>query len=172
MELKYYIIIACVVLGLFLFFKEIKRPNKAQLVFRLLATLVMLISFALLIVPISYQVKQEEPRGELNLFTKGVIADTVAKIKSQKFTLDSAVLKSNPRSQINFISDLAYQLKEHPSVKKINIYGYGLGDDELTLLKNHQLTFHPSPLPAGFISASWPKKISATKPLVVQGIYN
>ena len=170
MELKYYIIIACILLGLFLFFKEISRQNKAQLILRLVATLAMLVSFALLIVPITYQVKQEEPTDELNLFTEGVNSDTIAKIQSQKFTLDSAVLKANPRSQISFIADLAYHLKAHPSVKKINIYGYGLGDEDLATLQNHQVSFHPANTPEGIVSASWPKKISGTTPLLVQGI--
>jgi hypothetical protein len=172
MELNYYIIVACILLGLFLFYKEIRRHNKGQLIFRLLATFFMLLSFALLIIPISYQVQQEEPIGELNLFTNGVHLDTVAKIKSQKFTLDSSVLKSNSRSKIGFIPDLAYHLKAHPSVKKINIYGYGLADEDLAALKNHQVAFHPADVPEGIISASWPKKISATTPLRVQGRYN
>ena len=172
MEFNYYIIIACVLLGLFLFFKEVCRQNKGQLIFRLLATLLMLVSFGLLIIPISYQVKQEEPIGELNLFTKGVHPDTVAKIKSQKFTLDSSVLKANLRSSISFIPDLAYHLKANPSVKKINIYGYGLADEDLLALKNHLVAFHPADVPEGIISASWPKKISTTTPLRVQGMYN
>lgn len=172
MELNYYIIVACVLLGLFLFYKEIRRHDKEQLIFRLLATFFMLVGFALLIIPISYQVQQEEPIGELNLFTNGVHLDTVAKIKSQKFTLDSSVLKSNSSSKIGFIPDLAYHLKAHPSVKKINIYGYGLSEDDLAVLKNHQVAFHPADVPEGIISASWPKKISATTTLRVQGRYN
>ncbi|RZJ80246.1 MAG: hypothetical protein EOO47_08200, partial [Flavobacterium sp.] len=90
MEFKYYIIIACILLGLFLFYKEISRQSKGQLIFRLLATFFVLVSFALLIIPICYQVKQEEPISELNLLTQGVHSDSVAKISSQKFTLDSA----------------------------------------------------------------------------------
>lgn len=172
MEFNYYIIIACILLGLFLFYKEMSRQNKGRLIFRLLATSAMLLSFVLLVVPITYQVKQEEPISELNLLTQGVISDTIAKIKSQKFTLDSAVLKSNSRSEISFIADLAYHLKAHPSVKKINIYGYGLGDEELAELQNHQVAFHPADAPEGIISASWPKKINATTPLQVQGRYN
>lgn len=172
MEFNHYVIIACVLLGLFLFFKEISRQNKGQLIFRLLATFFMLVGFCLLIIPISYQVKQEEPISELNLLTQGVHSDSLTKIKSQKFTLDSSILKVNSRSQINFISDLAYHLQENPSIKKINIYGYGLGDDELVALKNHQVAFYPSNKPAGIISASWPKKINATTELVAQGIYN
>ncbi|TKB99474.1 hypothetical protein [Pedobacter cryotolerans] len=172
MEFKYYIIIACILLGLFLFFKEISRQNKGQLIFRLLATLTMVLGFALLILPVSYNEKIEEPIGELNLVTQGVNSDTIAKISSQKFTLDSSVLKANSRSQINFIPDLVYHLQEHPSIKKINIFGYGLGDEELAALKNHQVAFHPADVPEGIISASWPKKINATSPLRLQGIYN
>ncbi|MES2445657.1 MAG: hypothetical protein V4546_00670 [Bacteroidota bacterium] len=172
MEFKYYIIIACILLGLFLFFKEISRQNKGQLIFRLLATLTMVLSFVLLILPVSYNVKIKEPIGELNLVTQGVNSDTIAKISSQKFTLDSSVLKANSRSQINFIPDLVYNLQEHPSIKKINIFGYGLGDEELAALKNHQVAFHPADVPEGIISASWPKKINATSPLRLQGIYN
>ena len=143
MEFKYCVILACLVLAVFLVVKEIKRQDKSSLIGRLSASLVMVMCFALLIIPFQYTIKIEEPIAELNFYTE----------------------KTNP-----FV-DLNYHLKAHPEIQKINIYGYGLSADELKKLRDYQLIFHPSDIPSGFTSASWPKKIKATEQLTIQGSY-
>jgi len=172
MELKYYVIITCLILGVFLFYKEISRINKSQLLWRLLASLLMVISFALLIIPITYTIRKEEPIHELNLITEGANPATFATISAQKYTLDSSLLSVKKGTRIKFIEDLAYHLQEHPDLKQVNIYGYGLKEKELSVLKNYKINFHASPFPSGINSASWQKKINATESLEVQGIYN
>lgn len=143
MEFKYSVILLCLAFATFLTVKEIKRGDKSRLIARVLASMVMVACFALLIIPIYYTAKKEEAVGEINFFTE----------------------KANP-----FV-DLHYHLKSHPEIKKINIYGYGLSAEELEKFQDYQLSFHPSALPSGFISATWPKKIKATGQLMVQGIY-
>ena len=126
MEFKYYLIIACLLLGAFLCYKEISRQHKSKLLWRLLASLLMVFSFALLIIPITYTIQKEEPIHELSLITEGVIPDTLVTIKAQKYTLDSSIVSTKKNSSIKLIQDLAYHLQEHPELKKVNVYGYGL----------------------------------------------
>lgn len=172
MEFKYYVIIACLALGVFLFFKEISRNNKSQLIGRLLASLVMMVSFVFLLIPITYTIQKEEAVHELNLITEGTIPDTIAAINAQKYTLDSSMISNKKGLNVKYIEDLAYYLQGHPEIKKVNIYGYGLQEEELDLLKSQQVSFHASASPSGINSANWQKKIKATETLEVQGIYH
>ncbi len=144
MEFKYGIILACFALAVFLVVKEMKRNDKSRLVWRLFASTLMSVSFALLIIPITYSIEKEEAVGELNFFTE----------------------------KTNHFTDLNYHLKSHPEIKKINVYGFGFSDEELTALRAYHLSFHPLAVPSGILSISWPRKIKASAQLTVQGIYN
>lgn len=143
MEFKYGVILACLALTIFLIVKELRRTDKSRLLWRLVAAIFMVASFACLIIPITYSIKKEELAGELNLYTE----------------------------KANHFIDLNYYLKENPQIKKINIYGYGLNDEELKVIKGYQISFHPLAIPSGIISVSWPKKIKAATQLAVQGVY-
>lgn len=155
MEFNYCVILICLGFAFFLIVKEIRRNDTSRLVWRLVANIFMVISFALLIIPITYSTKMVAPARELNLLTEGT-------------SLDS---NSYPKQGIH-LADLNYHLKLHPEIKKINVYGYGLSVNELKTLKEYQLTFHPSTNPSGFISASWTKKLGISTQLVVQGVYH
>lgn len=137
-----------------------------------MATVLMLACFALLIIPISYSVKKKTPAGVLTLLTAGTHLDTIAAIKGAKYDLDSTLFPMRKSQRINHIADLAYYLKGHPTVKTVNIYGYGLSETELKALKDKQISFHPAIRPSGIISASWQKKLKATESLNVQGVYH
>ncbi|TCC87067.1 hypothetical protein EZ428_22995 [Pedobacter frigiditerrae] len=171
MEFNLIIILVCSSFAGFLIFKEFKRNDKSKLIWRLVASVLMVACFALIIIPISYLVKKQEPAGVLNLLTAGTALDTIATIKETKYDLDSTLFPIRKNQKINHLADLAYYLKEHPTVKRINIYGYGLGENELKTLKDKQVSFHPSNVPSGVISASWQKKLKATESLKVEGVY-
>ncbi len=98
--------------------------------------------------------------------------ESIATIKDTKYDLDSTLFPVRKNQKINHLADLAYYLKEHPTIKKINIYGYGLSANELKTLKDKQVSFHPADIPSGIISASWQKKLKASESLKVQGVYN
>ncbi|RZK37522.1 MAG: hypothetical protein EOO90_25000 [Pedobacter sp.] len=172
MEFYLIVILICVAFAVFLTFKEFKRSDKSRLAWRWVASILMVVFFALLIIPIGYSVKKKEPAGVLNLLTVGTDLDTIAAIKETKYDLDSALFPARKNQKINHITDLAYYLKEHPTVKKVNVYGYGLSENELKTLKDKQVFFHPAALPSGIISASWPKKLKASESLKVEGIYH
>jgi len=144
MEFNYGVMLVCLAFTVFIIGKEIQRTDKSRLIIRVLASILLGTSFALLILPIHYLIKKEKPAGELNYDTE----------------------------RNNHFADLNYHLKAHPEIKKINIYGYGLNSEELIKLKDFQLSFHPLAGPSGIISASWPMKIKASEQLNVQGIYN
>jgi len=172
MELKWIIILVCIAVAGFLTFKEFKRNDKSRLIWRWVASVLMVACFALLIIPISYSVKKQEPAGVINLLTDGTTLDTIATIKDTKYDLDSTLFPIRKNQKINHIADLAYYLKEHPNIKKINIYGHGLGENELKTLKEKQVSFHPAMVPSGVISASWQNKLKVSESLKVQGIYH
>lgn len=172
MEFKYIIILISIVFTAFLVFKEIRRADKGRLILRLLASIFMAASFALLIIPITYSVTKEEPAHEINLLTEGFTLDSISTIKGNKYDLDSTLFPKNKAFKISHIADLTYFLKEHREIKKINIYGYGLDDSQLKGLSDYQISFHPSALPSGIFSSNWQKKLNASENLIVQGIYN
>jgi hypothetical protein len=166
MEFKYLIIACCFAFTIFLVFKELKRNDKSRVAWRITASILMVLSFALLIIPISYTIEKEEPINELNLLTEGTTTTVASSLKARSYTLDSALQKAN------FLPDLAYHLKAHPNIKQINVYGYGLADQDLDKLKDYHISFHPTATPAGIITANWPKKLSSSTMLTVQGIYH
>lgn len=172
MESKFIIYIVCGILALILIFKEIKRNSKCNLAWRILASLLMVISFAFLIIPISYQTSVRQAKAELNLITEGTDLDTITKIKGEKFDLDSNLFSDQKKLKIKHIEDLAYYLQEHKDIKKVNIFGYGLHEEQLNKLQDYQISFHPAAIPSGIISASWQKEIKTTENLNVQGVYN
>jgi hypothetical protein len=172
MEFNDIVLIICAILALFLVFKEVRRNSKVNLTWRILASLLMVISFALLIVPINYQTIKKQTTEELTIITEGTDADTIANIKGDKYDLDSSQFLSQKSLKIKHIEDLAYYLKEHNDIKKVNIYGYGLDEQQLKKLEGYHVTFHPASLPQGIISASWQTKIRATEDLKIEGIYN
>ncbi|MES2653762.1 MAG: hypothetical protein V4663_18640 [Bacteroidota bacterium] len=157
MEINYSIALLCLGFLAFLLFKEVKRSDKARLFGRILACVLMVTSFALFIIPITYSTKKVEPANELTLLTEGTSVDTILALKSAK---------------TSHLANLTYHLKAHPEIKKINVYGYGLSDTELKMLKGYELSFHPSASPSGTISIGWPKKLNVSEQLIVQGVYH
>lgn len=168
MEIKYIAIIACAFLLLFLLYMEIKRKNKARLIWRIMANIIAITCFVLLLIPIEYKTYLKQNANELILLTKGTNQDSIAKIKGQKYALASAEINN---TNTTLIPDLSYFLKANPTVKKLSIYGYGLNNDELNALKRYQITFHPTEKPTGIIAINWQRKLKTTEKLMVQGIY-
>lgn len=172
MEFKYIAIGLCLILAGFLLLKEWQRANKARRIWRLLASSVAALCFALFIFPISYQVEKPERPHELNLLSTGVSKDTLDKLKGRLLTIDARLHQSLKLPKLSLIADLPYFLKSKPEINHLNIYGYGLNADELPALKDHQLSFHPSEIPKGLISANWNSRLKSSETLAIQGLYN
>lgn len=168
MEFKYIpILVALLFLG-FLLYKEIKRPNKARLFWRILASIIAISCFVLLIVPVKYETHLQQQAGEVILLTAGTHPDSVASLKGKKYALTSVDLKNIKATSI---PDLSYFLKTNSNIRKLDIYGYGLNAAELEKLKDYKLSFHPSASPGGIIAANWQEKLKPSDALTVQGTY-
>lgn len=169
MEFKYIATVFALLLLIFMLYKEYKRPEQQRLIFRLIASIVAVISFLLLIVPIHYQVSQTVKPDEISFLTNSTNPDSVTQ-KSKLFTSDSSVLKVLGK-KVNFIADLDYYLASHPEVKTIHLYGEGLDLLALERLKPRQIVYHKPPLPAGIQSCNWNRKITHSEELRIQGVY-
>lgn len=172
MKFNEIVCLICAILLLLLIFKEVRRVSKVNLIWRVLASVLLVVSFALLIVPINYQTTKEHASAELNLITEGADIATIAKIKGEKYDLDSNQFLSQKSLKIKHIEDLAYYLKENIDIKKVNIYGYGLDEHQLKQLEGYQTVFHPAAMPLGVISANWQKKIRETENITISGLYH
>lgn len=173
MEQRYLVIIACVLVAAFLLYKETKRADKRRLVWRLLASFVAVCTFAILIVPISYQVKITGRLNEMILITPGTPPDTIKKYRQQTlYATDRAIVTTNPTQKIRFLPDLLYFLQTNKMISKLNIYGIGLAADELKQIENQEVNFYPVLPPNGIISCNWNQQIKSTENMRVQGMYN
>jgi len=168
MDFKYIVLILSVVLLSFLLYKEYNRANKARLFWRILASIAAVSSFALLIIPIKYNSGLKQNSNEITLITQGANMDSLTKVAGIKYTLEALGSKNK---NVVFIPDLSYFLASHKDVRKLNIYGNGLADNELKSLNGYELNLHPSKLATGIISANWQPKIKATERLIIQGVY-
>ncbi|KQR70112.1 hypothetical protein [Pedobacter sp. Leaf176] len=168
MEFKYIVLILSMLLMVFMLYKEINKTKKARLFWRILASILAVSCFALLVIPIKYNSSLKQNANEITLITEGTHPDTLARVSGTKYALDSSGSKSN---KLIFIPDLSYFLATHKDVRKVNIYGNGLPDEELENLIGYELNFHPSEIPTGIISANWQAEIKTTEQLTVQGIY-
>jgi hypothetical protein len=170
METNYAMIIAAVLLLGFLIFKELKRPNKAHLPFRILAVSAAVSALVLFVFPLKYEVSKNASPARLNILTAG--ADLRKLSDETYFTTDSSVLIQAARKNIKYIPDLSYYLRAHPELNALQVAGYGLGLQELNALKDYSYHFEPAARPGGIIACSWPHTIRKTARLVVQGMYN
>ncbi|MBO9674763.1 MAG: hypothetical protein J7577_15045 [Sphingobacteriaceae bacterium] len=168
MEFKYITMLAGLLLMAFLLYKELRRPNRTRLTWRILANIVAVGCFVLLIVPIRYETHIKQNPDEIILLTEGTNPDSVAKLKGKKYALPPVDLKNE---KATILPDLSYFLKSNPNIRKINIYGYGLSKGDLENLKGYQANFHPSVSPSGIIAVNWPDKLKTSDVLNVQGTY-
>ncbi|SHE73304.1 hypothetical protein [Pedobacter caeni] len=172
MEFKYIAILLCLILGVFLSLKEWRRSNKARLIWRLAASYLAIVCFALFIFPISYQVKRAERPHELNVLTEGVSKDTINSLKGRIVTTDVRFDQALKVPRLSLLPDLSYFLKSQPDLNHLNIYGYGLPAAQLAELKDYQLNFHPAAQPEGLISGNWNSRLSDAEQLTLQGVYH
>ena len=169
---KIYSIIFLALLLSFLIFKEIERKNKSNLIFRLSASILAIVSLLFILYPINYDRKVSLSNSTIAiLLTDGYSQDSLEKYKGASlFSTDIAITKKD--NKVQYIHDITYFLTSKPDYQTLHIFGYGLELDELKSLKNKNLIFHPTALKNGVSSISWPEKIRSGEQLLVQGKYN
>jgi hypothetical protein len=172
MEFKHIAILLCLVFGILLVIIEIRRANKARLVWRISSSIFAVTSLLFFLVPLQYKVETKDSPSELLLLTPGANLDSLKNLdKKRFFTTDPTVAFEMGKGTEN-IPDLFYYLKSHPEVKNIDVYGYGLNDEDLKSLSEYNLTFHPSPAPQGVLFCDWNQQVKTTDLLKVRGTYN
>ena len=169
---KIYTIIPLALLLGFIVFKEITRKNKSNLIFRIAASVLAILSLFFIALPIRYDRKISTDNGNSAvLLTEGYHKDSLAAWKDVSlFSTDKEITEKDKK--VNYIPDIAYFLSSNPDYQNFHILGYGLESDELKSLKTKNLIFHPSALADGISSISWPGKIRSGEQLLVQGRYN
>src|SRR3989339_84974 len=133
MENIFITILTLVLLG-FLLFKEIKRKNKANLIFRIAATCLAAIALIFIAIPITYQ-KKADPKEENTavLITEGFQKDSLGRFKNiPAYTTNPVVANAN--RSVKLIPDLAGFLAMNRQFSKFHVLGYGLDDQELELI--------------------------------------
>ncbi|RZK83092.1 MAG: hypothetical protein EOO92_00420 [Pedobacter sp.] len=171
MDFKVIATVLCISLLLVLAYGEVKRANKAHLAWRLFASVIAVVCLLLMVIPIKYQVDSSSS-NKVNLITEGVHPDTIQKINGALYTTDRQLAKQNTSKKVTYIPDLSYFLNINPAYSIINVYGYGLPDEELLTLKERKVNFYPALQPDGFAVAHWNQIIKASSKLFVQGVYN
>lgn len=170
MENSYIIISTLVLLG-FLLLKEIQRKNKANLILRITASCLAAIALIFIAIPITYQKKAElKDENTVLLVTEGFQKDSLKNFKNiPVFTTNSVVANGN--RSVKLIPDLAGFLATNQQFSKFHVLGYGLEAQELEMVKDKNLVFHPSPQPSGLQSVHWNKSVKSGEQLVISGNY-
>lgn len=117
----------CAVLLAFLLWKEVKRPLRARLWWRIIATSIAIIAFAGMAIDIQYQIS-DASRHQIQslLLTVGYEKDSVA-----------SFIKAN--KQVDTID-----LSEAAKATNLHVFGNGFNQADLQLLKGNAIQFHPT----------------------------
>ncbi|SKB87246.1 hypothetical protein [Daejeonella lutea] len=164
------IIILCFLVLAFICWKELLRKNKANLAFRLIASLVTVLALYFIARPLSFQRKLDPSKENTAvLLTEGYDKDSLAGLKNIPiYSAEHSIASAS--KNVKFIPDLQYFSRSQADINKIHILGQGLERHEMESLKNRQLIFHPGRV-AGFHSVSWNTTVRSGERLIVQGSF-
>ncbi len=156
--LEYSIVIACLLLAAFLVFKEMRRSNKARLVWRIVASVLAAVSLIFLAIPVHYNATKNIAGNQAVLLTDGYNKDSVDVFLKQN---KNAVVytKDKYEQQADFISTL-------------HVFGSGLSEDEWQTAPASNIVFHPSVIGNGITAISYNRQINSGDQLIIQGRYN
>jgi len=169
------VLIVSVLLLVFLFWKEIGRKNKIRLSWRLLASVLAVVSLVCLAIPPFYPGKKSIVADkEILLLTDGFSKDSLNKYRNPSprkpfYTADATVFQTLKSPQVHFIADLASWRNTIPVNAALHILGFGLEEDELQSLNKLPLRFDVSELPSGIEKVDWTRRLNAGENFRVQG---
>lgn len=164
------VLVICCLLAAFAVWKEYKRAARAYLVLRIAACLLSIIALACIVLPVSYT---KDTTGFDNhsviLLTKGFEPDSLKSYKNNKlYTADKAIKKAYPKANLIRLDELK---NDSPAITQLQVFGYGLSENELSFLNYIPVVFHPASSPGGITSINWNRKLNAGETLKVQGKY-
>ncbi|MFN0256529.1 hypothetical protein [Pedobacter ureilyticus] len=164
------VIIACLLLLFFCIYLEVKRENKHWLAGRILGNILLFGSLALIAIPLFYQKKEVQLKNTLIIITTGANVDSLSKIQGKKCYTEP-LLHRKLKGKATYLPDLAYYLSEHPTTNSLQIFGYGLPEQDLKKLDSISSSFYPAAAPSGLVTCHWIEKLKQEEVFTVQGRY-
>jgi hypothetical protein len=164
------VLIICCLVAVFAVWKEYNRPAKKHLIWRILAALIIVISFAFIAIPVYYSknITVEDDQGAV-LLTDGFVPDSLVGFTNNKlFTADKAIAKKYPKAKLIRLDELKI---DSPAITRLHILGYGLNKNELKQLDTLPAIFHSSVLSEGITAINWNQKLNSGETFKVQGRY-
>ena len=155
--LNYIEILLCCFLLSFLIWKELKRKNKRRLIIRIVVSFLAVVSLACIVLPISFNAKNNRESKEALILTEGYNKDSLA----------SASYKDMKTYSVN---DYLYEKPNDINVAQV--FGYGFSKDETSELPEGNYVFHATDIETGINSVSWQHQLSPGEKLQVQGNFN
>ncbi len=178
-EWNYVIIAMSVLLLCFLLWKEVTRTNKFRLIWRVIGSVLAVVSLACVALPVTIKRKETVAASKKAiLLTDGFNEDSIrffinnTSKQYQVYTTDPGVLQSAQSFKPKLISGPEIFNQPSEKITAIHVFGYGLKDDELQKLHNTSVIFHPAEVPAGITSIDWQRKLASGDKLIVQGSFN
>ena len=165
------VLIICCLIAAFAVWKEINRPKRGHLKFRVIASILAVSALAGIILPISYTRKTSVSNDRaIVLLTPGFDPDSLINYKGDLlFTTNRSIQKSYPQAKLIRLDELKI---DSPAFIKMHVFGCGLNESELKQLNHVPMAFHPASLPAGIDNINWNQKLRTGESLTVQGRYN
>ncbi|MCW3090264.1 MAG: hypothetical protein JWP81_1333 [Ferruginibacter sp.] len=139
---------------------EIKRVNKARLAGRLLASALAVAGLAFMALPVLIRKNiPQENNSRAILLTEGYSKDSVENF-----------LKNTGEKTLVYPLDSIASIDTN--ITALHIFGNGLAADQLNLLKEIPLVFHPSKMQNGVVAVHWKQTLLAGEKLRVQGFFS
>jgi hypothetical protein len=154
---QYMMIAACLLLAIFLVWKEARRSNRSRLLLRILASILAVASLAFLAVPIYYNTVETVKFAEAILLTDGYNKDST-----------NAFLKQHKQAAVYTKEEYLQQ----NNIDILHVFGYGLSAAEWRALPASGVIFHPSAIGNGITGIGYNKKLNSGDQLLVQGMFN
>lgn len=171
----YIIISLCLLLLGYLLWNELRRPNKARLLWRIIATVLAVTSLAAMVLPIHYHTARSiNIVQEAILLTEGFDADSLTQFLRTKksdypiFSFDETLVSAKRFHPTVITTADSLQAKRFST---IHIFGYGLEKQSLESLQQEQLVLHPTDIKAGITAIHWQPVVTAGSKWYVQGTF-
>ncbi len=123
-----------------------------------------------IVLPVNYSkdiVRQNDHSAIL--LTAGFEPNSLKNYQGNKlFTTDRSIQKAYPKAKLIRLDELK---TDSPAIGKLQVFGYGLNEDELGQLDHLPIVFHPTTAPDGINTIGWNQKLKAGEMLIVQGKY-
>lgn len=155
---QYIIIAACLLLAVFLIWKELQRPNRSRLIWRIIASVLAVTSLIFLAIPVYYNTSENIGTNEAILLTDGYNKDSLGAFRKQH------------ANAVVYIKDQYEQ--QTSGDNNLHVFGYGLSADEWQAMPASNIVFHPSAIENGITAIGYNKQINSGDKLLVRGRFN